>query len=129
LRKRKNKKTFRIKHTLEQINNRDLPRNCRYRTLGSKNKLGGLLVGHYCKICGRTRANERFSGKGHKNNICKSCSGKSRKRGKNNISQEDDLFLDTKIISKEELIPLEDAYFNDIWFIEDDILVGTKERI
>lgn len=25
-------KFFRIKHTLEQINNQDLPKNCRYRT-------------------------------------------------------------------------------------------------
>jgi len=31
-------------------------------------------MGHYCRICGRVRANERFSGKGHKNHICKECS-------------------------------------------------------
>ena len=28
-------------------------------------------TGHYCRICGRYRANEKFSGGGHKNHICK----------------------------------------------------------
>jgi len=31
-------------------------------------------MGHYCKICGKSRPNEKFSGKGHKNHICKACS-------------------------------------------------------
>lgn len=30
--------------------------------------------GHYCKICGEYKANEKFSGKGHAVHICKSCS-------------------------------------------------------
>ena len=30
--------------------------------------------GHYCKICDRYKANEKFSGKGHANHICKVCS-------------------------------------------------------
>lgn len=30
--------------------------------------------GHYCKICGQHKANEKFSGKGHANHICKACS-------------------------------------------------------
>lgn len=29
--------------------------------------------GHYCKICGEYKANEKFSGKGHAAHICKSC--------------------------------------------------------
>ena len=29
--------------------------------------------GHYCKICGKYKANEKFSGKGHANHICKDC--------------------------------------------------------
>ena len=29
--------------------------------------------GHYCWRCGRRRANERFSGKGHAKHICKDC--------------------------------------------------------
>lgn len=40
---------------------------------------GGMLVaamkkhGHYCKVCGEYKANEKFSGKGHASHICKSC--------------------------------------------------------
>ena len=37
-------------------------------------------MGHYCKICGRTRSNEKFSGKGHKKHICKDCSGKAGRK-------------------------------------------------
>ena len=29
--------------------------------------------GHYCKICGRRRANEKFSGSGHAAHICRDC--------------------------------------------------------
>lgn len=29
--------------------------------------------GHYCKICGEYKANEKFSGKGHAVHICKAC--------------------------------------------------------
>ena len=29
--------------------------------------------GHYCKICGKYKANEKFSGKGHAAHICKEC--------------------------------------------------------
>lgn len=29
--------------------------------------------GHYCKVCGEYKANEKFSGKGHANHICKAC--------------------------------------------------------
>ena len=35
-------------------------------------------MGHWCRICGRTRPNEKFSGKGHKNHICKECSRKPK---------------------------------------------------
>ena len=31
------------------------------------------LPGHYCRICGRRRPNEKFSGKGHATHICKDC--------------------------------------------------------
>ena len=30
--------------------------------------------GHYCRVCGEYKANEKFSGKGHASNICKKCS-------------------------------------------------------
>lgn len=29
--------------------------------------------GHYCRICGDIKPNEKFSGKGHAAHICKSC--------------------------------------------------------
>lgn len=31
------------------------------------------IPGHYCKICGERKANEKFSGKGHAAHICKDC--------------------------------------------------------
>lgn len=33
--------------------------------------------GHYCKICGEYKANEKFSGKGHAAHICKKCQSMS----------------------------------------------------
>jgi ribosome-binding protein aMBF1 (putative translation factor) len=30
-------------------------------------------AGHYCRICGRRRANEKFGGRGHALHICKDC--------------------------------------------------------
>ena len=32
-----------------------------------------MKKGHYCKICGEYKANEKFSGKGHAAHICKEC--------------------------------------------------------
>ena len=29
--------------------------------------------GHYCRVCHTYRANEKFSGKGHRQHICKDC--------------------------------------------------------
>ena len=34
--------------------------------------------GHYCHVCGRHRANEKFSGKGHAKHICKDCDREHR---------------------------------------------------
>lgn len=31
-------------------------------------------MGHYCRMCGRARPNEKFSGKGHRIHVCKDCS-------------------------------------------------------
>ena len=30
-------------------------------------------MGHFCRICQCVRANERFSGKGHRTQVCKDC--------------------------------------------------------
>lgn len=35
--------------------------------------MGTKRTGHYCRICGRYRANEKFSGKGHKIHVCEDC--------------------------------------------------------
>jgi hypothetical protein len=38
-----------------------------------------IAVGHHCRICGRERANERCSGKGHARHICRDCERLPRK--------------------------------------------------
>lgn len=40
--------------------------------------------GHYCRICGEYKANEKFSGKGHAQHICKACMS-AMKNGKDLI--------------------------------------------
>ena len=35
--------------------------------------------GHYCRICGQHKANEKFSGKGHATHVCKACSKRGNK--------------------------------------------------
>ena len=35
-------------------------------------------MGHYCRICGRQRPNEQFSGKGHRIYVCKRCQAKPK---------------------------------------------------
>ena len=35
-------------------------------------------MGHWCRICGANKPNERFSGKGHKSHICKQCVSKPK---------------------------------------------------
>jgi len=38
--------------------------------------------GHYCQVCGRHRANEKFSGKGHAKHICQACESEQKRRAK-----------------------------------------------
>lgn len=35
--------------------------------------------GHYCRICGQYKANEKFSGRGHAAHICKACAKRGNK--------------------------------------------------
>ena len=35
-------------------------------------------MGHYCRICGRERPNEQFSGRGHRIHVCKRCNVKPK---------------------------------------------------
>ncbi len=64
-------------------------------------------MGHLCRICGRIRANEKFSGKGHKNHICKDCSRKPIYEI-NRIDQNEEIsgFLRQSNISKKNIIRL-----------------------
>ena len=48
--------------------------------------------GHYCHVCGRYRAHEKFSGKGHARHICKDCAREqkaaARQRRREKLAQE-----------------------------------------
>ena len=65
-------------------------------------------MGHYCRICGCLRANEQFSGKGHKIHVCKRCQRlpKSERRA---IEDRDDIFgfMQQSHISKKNVARLE----------------------
>ena len=50
-----------------------------------------MRLGHYCRICGRTRANEKFSGGGHATHVCKECARKP-KNELEAIEQSEELF-------------------------------------
>jgi len=48
-------------------------------------------MGHRCRICGAIKPNEKFSGKGHKNHICKQCSSKPKEEI-DEIDQKEEIF-------------------------------------
>lgn len=48
-------------------------------------------MGHYCKICGRERPNEQFSGKGHRTHVCKQCA-RMPKEQRRVIEAEEEIF-------------------------------------
>jgi hypothetical protein len=75
-------------------------------------------MGHYCRRCGRTRANEKFSGKGHKNHVCKDCSGKSSKKANKNNWNENTVATKNIVASLAVPIQSEDMYFDDNWLSE-----------
>jgi len=64
-------------------------------------------MGHYCRICGRERPNEKFSGKGHKIHVCKRCQAKP-KTERRAIEDQDDIFrfLQQSHISEKNVIRL-----------------------
>ena len=65
-------------------------------------------MGHSCRICGKTKSNESFSGKGHKNHICKKYS--QRPKGEiEAIDQQEEIgkFLDQSNISEKNISRLE----------------------
>ena len=69
--------------------------------------MGAKRTGHYCRICGRYRANEKFSGKGHKIHICKDCARLPREE-RTAIEQEGEItgFLKQSNISQANITRL-----------------------
>jgi hypothetical protein len=61
-------------------------------------------MGHCCRICGDTKPNEKFSGKGHRNHICKECSRKPKEEIQS-IEQSEEIFnfLTQSNISKKNI--------------------------
>lgn len=47
--------------------------------------------GHYCRICGSRKPNEAFSGKGHRDHVCKVCS-RMPKEERKAIEHEEEIF-------------------------------------
>lgn len=62
---------------------------------------------HSCRICGRMRPNEKFSGKGHRSHICKDCQ-KMPKEERDAIDQYREIYgyLKQSHISSKNLIRL-----------------------
>jgi ribosome-binding protein aMBF1 (putative translation factor) len=65
-------------------------------------------MGHYCRICGRERPNEQFSGRGHKIHVCKRCKARP-KIERQTIQDKDDIFafLEKSHISEKNVAHLE----------------------
>ncbi len=65
-------------------------------------------MGHWCKICERVRPNEKFSGKGHKNHICKQCTKRPLEE-RQAIEQSNEIFgyIGQSHISKKNLSRLQ----------------------
>jgi len=65
-------------------------------------------MGHYCHICHRVRANEKFSGRGHRNHVCKDCQRMpSEKRDRSERLDEVWGFLEQNNISPKNITRLE----------------------
>ena len=59
--------------------------------------------GHYCWVCGRVRANEKFSGRGHRNHICKDCARLSKEQRRQRQKQETDTIFLTEEAALEDV--------------------------
>ena len=59
-------------------------------------------MGHYCRICGRQRPNEQFSGKGYRIHVCKRCKAmpKSQRQGIENMNDIFQFMLQSHISDK-----------------------------
>ena len=65
-------------------------------------------MGHWCRICGCTKPNEKFTGKGHKNHICKKCGSKPKEEIEH-IEQSEEIFnyLNQSNITKKNISRLQ----------------------
>jgi len=65
-------------------------------------------MGHYCRICGRSRPNEQFTGRGHRIHVCKKCQRLPREQ-RDRIERLDELhgFLHQSGISAKNIARLE----------------------
>lgn len=65
-------------------------------------------MGHYCRICGRQRPNEQFSGKGHRIHVCKRCQAKPKSE-RQVIENMDEIsrFMRQSHISEKNVVRLE----------------------
>ena len=82
-------------------------------------------MGHYCRICGKNKPNEQFSGKGHKNHICKVCSRKPKNEiDEIEISTEIMGYLGQSNISKKNIKRL-----NELIKIENDDISKMAEIV
>ena len=70
--------------------------------------------GHYCRICGDYKPNEKFSGKGHARHVCKACA-KSPVARRNELKQEDRITEIGKDFVA-EFESFEKEYFTDLPF-------------
>jgi hypothetical protein len=70
-------------------------------------------MGHYCRICGYIKANEKFSSKAHKNHICKECAIIPREEIAA-IEQEEEIFgfMSQSNISKKNIARLNTLKFS-----------------
>jgi hypothetical protein len=61
-------------------------------------------MSHFCRICGRTRASEKFGGRGHRDYVCKDCQRMPREK-RDRIEHLDELlgFLDQSHISTKNI--------------------------
>jgi len=58
---------------------------------GGDSDAGTMIMRHYCRICGRSRPNEAFSGKGHGDHVCRECERMPAEE-RQGIEQEDEIF-------------------------------------
>lgn len=58
--------------------------------------------GHYCHVCGRHRANEKFSGKGHTKHICMDCDREHRAKVRARKKEFDSRVVFVQVLARPE---------------------------